>query len=186
MPLHRERCYLEDRTVPLCRERCYREDRNEPLRRERCYLEGGMMPLCRERCYLEGGMMPLHRERCYYEIRKRQLLFIAYSTAPPHDPNISSILHSRWFTIRFFPSVRNTTLPFSKALTHRISSYLTFAHFSSVLNEIWIGDRPEGNSGKATIKVGPAGKTLTIRVADESIETIHLTVKSIKRGNKVI
>ena len=57
---------------------------------------------------------------------------------------------------------------------------------NEVSNEIWIGDRPEGNSGKATIKVGPAGKTLTIRVADESIETIHLTVKSIKRGNKVI
>ena len=57
---------------------------------------------------------------------------------------------------------------------------------NEVSNEIWIGDRPEGNSGKATIKVGPAGKTLTIRVTDESIETIHLTVKSIKRGNKVI
>jgi len=42
---------------------------------------------------------------------------------------------------------------------------------NEVSNEIWIGDRPEGNSGKATIKVGPAGKSLTIRVADESIET---------------
>ena len=31
---------------------------------------------------------------------------------------------------------------------------------NEVSNEIWIGDRPEGNSGKATIKVGPAGKTL--------------------------
>ncbi len=57
--------------------------------------------------------------------------------------SISSILHSRWFTIRLFPSVRNTTLPFfanaqqhvSKALTHRISSYLTFSHFSSVFTK---------------------------------------------------
>ena len=57
--------------------------------------------------------------------------------------SISSILHSRWFTIRLLPSVRNMTLPFfayaqqhvSKALTHRISSYLTFSHFSSVFTK---------------------------------------------------
>ncbi len=55
---------------------------------------------------------------------------------------------------------------------------------NEVTNEIWIGDRPERNSGKATIKVGPAGKTLTIRVADESIETVHLTVKSISQYDR--
>ena len=55
---------------------------------------------------------------------------------------------------------------------------------NEVSNEIWIGDRPERNSGKATIKVGPAGKTLTIRVADESIETVHLTVKSISQYDR--
>ena len=55
---------------------------------------------------------------------------------------------------------------------------------NEVSNEIWIGDRPERNSGKATIKVGPAGKTLTIRVADESTETVHLTVKSISQYDR--
>ena len=55
---------------------------------------------------------------------------------------------------------------------------------NEVSNEIWIGDRPERNSGKATIKVGPAGKTLTIRVADESIETVHLSVKSISQYDR--
>ena len=55
---------------------------------------------------------------------------------------------------------------------------------NEVKNEIWIGDRPERNSGKATIKVGPAGKTLTIRVADESTETVHLTVKSISQYDR--
>ena len=55
---------------------------------------------------------------------------------------------------------------------------------NEVSNEIWIGDRPERNSGKATIKVGPAGKTLTIRVTDESIETVHLTVKSISQYDR--
>ena len=55
---------------------------------------------------------------------------------------------------------------------------------NEVTNEIWIGDRPERNSGKATIKVGPAGKTLTIRVADESTETVHLTVKSISQYDR--
>ncbi len=55
---------------------------------------------------------------------------------------------------------------------------------NEVSNEIWIGDRPERNSGKATIKVGPAGKTLTIRVADESTETVHLDVKSISRYDR--
>ena len=55
---------------------------------------------------------------------------------------------------------------------------------NEVANEIWIGDRPERNSGKATIKVGPAGKTLTIRVADESTETVHLTVKSISQYDR--
>ena len=55
---------------------------------------------------------------------------------------------------------------------------------NEVSNEIWIGDRPERNSGKATIKVGPAGKTLTIRVADESTETVHLSVKSISQYDR--
>ena len=55
---------------------------------------------------------------------------------------------------------------------------------NEVSNEIGIGDRPERNSGKATIKVGPVGKTLTIRVADESTETVHLTVKSISQYNR--
>ena len=55
---------------------------------------------------------------------------------------------------------------------------------NEVSNEIWIGDRPERNSGKATIKVGPTGKTLTIRVADESTETVHLTVKSISQYDR--
>lgn len=55
---------------------------------------------------------------------------------------------------------------------------------NEVSNEIWIGDQPERNSGKATIKVGPAGKTLTIRVADESIETVHLDVKSISKCDR--
>ena len=55
---------------------------------------------------------------------------------------------------------------------------------NEVSNEIWIGDRPERNSGKAVIKVSPAGKTLTIRVADESIETVHLTVKSISQYDR--
>ena len=55
---------------------------------------------------------------------------------------------------------------------------------NEVSNEIWIGDRPERNSGKATIKVGPAGKTLTIRVADESTETVHLTVKGISQYDR--
>lgn len=55
---------------------------------------------------------------------------------------------------------------------------------NEVSNEIWIGDRPERNSGKATIKVGPAGKTLTIRIADESTETVHLTVKSISQYDR--
>ena len=49
---------------------------------------------------------------------------------------------------------------------------------NEVRNQIWIEDQYDRNSGKATIKVGPAGKTLTIRVADESIETVHLTVES--------
>ena len=40
----------------------------------------------------------------------------------------------------------------------------------------------QGNSGKATIKVGPAGKTLTIRVADESIETIH-ELENLENGD---
>ena len=55
---------------------------------------------------------------------------------------------------------------------------------NEVSNDIWIGDRPERNSGKATIKVGPAGKTLTIRVADESTETVHLDVKSISQYDR--
>ena len=55
---------------------------------------------------------------------------------------------------------------------------------NEVSNDIGIGDRPERNSGKATIKVGPAGKTLTIRVADESTETVHLTVKSISQCDR--
>ena len=55
---------------------------------------------------------------------------------------------------------------------------------NEVANEIWIGDQYDRNSGKATIKVGPAGKTLTIRVADESIETVHLTVKSISQYDR--
>jgi len=55
---------------------------------------------------------------------------------------------------------------------------------NEVQNEIWIGDRPERNSGKATIKVGPAGKTLTIRVADESTETVQLSVKSISQYDR--
>ena len=69
MPLCRERCYLEGRTMPLRLERCYLEDGNEPLRRERCYLEDGNEPLCRERRYLEGRNEPLRRERCYLEGR---------------------------------------------------------------------------------------------------------------------
>ena len=55
---------------------------------------------------------------------------------------------------------------------------------NEVANEIWIGDQYDRNSGKATIKVGPAGKTLTIRVADESTETVHLSVKSISQYDR--
>ena len=55
---------------------------------------------------------------------------------------------------------------------------------NEVSNEIWIGDQTGRNSGKATIKVGPAGKTLTIRVADESTETVHLTVKSLSQYDR--
>ena len=49
-----------------------------PLCRERCYLEARTMPLRRERCYDEDRSMPLRCERCYYEIRKRQL-FVLYN-----------------------------------------------------------------------------------------------------------
>ena len=55
---------------------------------------------------------------------------------------------------------------------------------NEVSNEIWIGDQTGRNSGKATIKVGPPGKTLTIRVADESTETVHLDVKSISQHDR--
>ena len=57
-------------------------------------------------------------------------------------------------TIRLLSLVRNMTLPFSKALTHRISSYLTFSHFSSVFTKkpssttygLWLLSSPKSRS----------------------------------------
>ena len=52
---------------------------------------------------------------------------------------------------------------------------------NSAYHKVGVSDDSNRNSGKAVIKVSPAGKTLTIRVADESTESVNFKVES--RGN---
>ena len=49
---------------------------------------------------------------------------------------------------------------------------------NSAYHKVGVSDDSNRNSGKAVIKVSPAGKTLTIRVADESTESVNFKVES--------
>ena len=49
---------------------------------------------------------------------------------------------------------------------------------NSAYHKVGVNDDSNRNSGKAVIKVSPAGKTLTIRVADESTESVNFKVES--------
>ena len=52
---------------------------------------------------------------------------------------------------------------------------------NSAYHRVGVRDDSSRNSGKAIIKVSPAGKTLTIRVADESTESVNFSVEG--KGN---
>ena len=49
---------------------------------------------------------------------------------------------------------------------------------NSAYHKVGVSDDGNRNSGKAVIKVSPVGKTLTIRVADESTESVNFEVES--------
>ncbi len=54
---------------------------------------------------------------------------------------------------------------------------------NSAYHKVGVSDDSNRNSGKAVIKVSPAGKTLTIRVADESTESVNFKVESRSNVN---